>query len=1584
MLVTEYKIQLFNKFSPSLVTAVLQLIEKERNNQSINSGLISETLQSYVYMGVTLDTGAIPKSMPIKDSTAPTFQKKDDSEKVVIHSVKNTAIYKQQFEIEFVGQTKAWYERHSAQLLEVADVPEYLMKAEGWMTAEIDRCDRLMDKSTLDPLQLCLNQSLITDHLDIFRAQFEGLLANDKQDDLRRLYTLSFGTPDAELHFTTILKKYISTYGVEKINGIADDAKDDPKMYLTSIIEIYNQFTSVVQTSFKNDKAYVEALDKAFQEIINANRVVANDRRGKKTHELVAKYADTILKKTNRIADYSNQLTAKFNGLYGDDLLREYNQIWINFLLSSSVTNGIFRYLNRHWITRKLEEGSDNVRFIINMLVTEFKNQLFDKFSPSLVTAVLQLIEKERNNQSINSGLISETLQSYVYMGITLYTGVIPTSMPTKDNTAPTFKKKDDSEKVVIRSVKNTAIYKQEFEIEFLGQTKAWYERHSAQLLEIADVPEYLMKAEDWMTAEIDRCDRLMDKSTLDPLQLCLNQSLITDHLDIFRAQFEGLLANDKKDDLRRLYTLSLGTPDAELHFTTNLKKYISTYGVEKINGIADDAKDDPKMYLTSIIEIYNQFTSVVKTSFKNDKAYVEALDKAFQEIINANRVVANDRRGKKTHELVAKYADTILKKTNRIGDSCELDEKLKDIVTVFSVKNTAIYKQEFEIEFLGQTKAWYERHSAQLLEIADVPEYLMKAEDWMTAEIDRCDRLMDKSTLDPLQLCLNQSLITDHLDIFRAQFEGLLANDKQDDLRRLYTLSFGTPDAELHFTTILKKYISTYGVEKINGIADDAKDDPKMYLTSIIEIYNQFTSVVKTSFKNDKAYVEALDKAFQEIINANRVVANDRRGKKTHELVAKYADTILKKTNRIGDSCELDEKLKDIVTVFRYIEDKDSFLQFYSRSYARRLINDLSVGDDSEMSLINSMKAICGFDYTTKLMKMNKDMALSKSVSDEFKQSRLQQPAQPKKVDFSIHILTNGSWPYKQVYTLQVPKCMKSTMEDFSSFYIQKHSGRKLTFLFDQSKGEIQCNAFAKKHIFVCLTNQMAIIMQFNDKDSCTYGELKRALQSGDTELKAALLGFAKNDILLVDGATFKVNEGKEVTEETVYLLNTNFTNKKVKIDLTKGTAKVETNKGLQTMNASIESDRKLHLEAIIVRIMKARKEMRHQQLVSDVVGFVKKRFRPEIPHIKRSIDVLIEKGYIKRDANERDLIGDSCELDEKLKDIVTVFRYIEDKDSFLQFYSRFYARRLINDLSVGDDSEMSLINSMKAICGFDYTTKLMKMNKDMALSKSVSDEFKQSRLQQSAQPKKVDFSIHILTNGSWPYKQVYTLQVPKCMKSTMEDFSSFYIQKHSGRKLTFLFDQSKGEIQCNVFAKKHIFVCLTNQMAVIMQFNDKDSCTYGELKRALQSGDTELKAALLGFAKSDILLVDGATFKVNEGKEVTEETVYLLNTNFTNKKVKIDLTKGTAKVETNKGLQTMNASIESDRKLHLEAIIVRIMKARKEMRHQQLVSDVVGFVKKRFRPEIPHIKRSIDVLIEKGYIKRDANERDLYQYLA
>ena len=44
-----------------------------------------------------------------------------------------------------------------------------------------------------------------------------------------------------------------------------------------------------------------------------------------------------------------------------------------------------------------------------------------------------------------------------------------------------------------------------------------------------------------------------------------------------------------------------------------------------------------------------------------------------------------------------------------------------------------------------------------------------------------------------------------------------------------------------------------------------------------------------------------------------------------------------------------------------------------------------------------------------------------------------------------------------------------------------------------------------------------------------------------------------------------------------------------------------------------------------------------------------------------------------------------------------MTVFRYIEDKDVFQTFYSKFLARRLVNNSSASDDAEAQMIGRLK-----------------------------------------------------------------------------------------------------------------------------------------------------------------------------------------------------------------------------------------------------------------------------------------------
>jgi hypothetical protein len=58
-------------------------------------------------------------------------------------------------------------------------------------------------------------------------------------------------------------------------------------------------------------------------------------------------------------------------------------------------------------------------------------------------------------------------------------------------------------------------------------------------------------------------------------------------------------------------------------------------------------------------------------------------------------------------------------------------------------------------------------------------------------------------------------------------------------------------------------------------------------------------------------------------------------------------------------------------MVLFKYIEDKDVFQQFYTTKLSKRLIHGVSASDESEASMISKLKEACGFEYTNKLQRM-------------------------------------------------------------------------------------------------------------------------------------------------------------------------------------------------------------------------------------------------------------------------------------------------------------------------------------------------------------------------------------------------------------------------------------------------------------------------------------------------------------------------------------------------------------------------------------------------------------------------------------
>ena len=70
------------------------------------------------------------------------------------------------------------------------------------------------------------------------------------------------------------------------------------------------------------------------------------------------------------------------------------------------------------------------------------------------------------------------------------------------------------------------------------------------------------------------------------------------------------------------------------------------------------------------------------------------------------------------------------------------------------------------------------------------------------------------------------------------------------------------------------------------------------------------------------------------------------------------------------------------------------------------------------------------------------------------------------------------------------------------------------------------------------------------------------------------------------------------------------------------------------------------------------------------------------------------------------------------------------------------------------------------------------------------------------------------------------------------------------------------------------------------------------------------------------------------------------------------------------------------NDRHYIIDAAIVRIMKTRKTLTHNELIQE--SFAQLRFPIRSSDIKSRIESLIERDYLTRDESNREVYQYLA
>ena len=264
------------------------------------------------------------------------------------------------------------------------------------------------------------------------------------------------------------------------------------------------------------------------------------------------------------------------------------------------------------------------------------------------------------------------------------------------------------------------------------------------------------------------------------------------------------------------------------------------------------------------------------------------------------------------------------------------------------------------------------------------------------------------------------------------------------------------------------------------------------------------------------------------------------------------------------------------------------------------------------------------------------------------------------------------------------------------------------------------------------------------------------------------------------------------------------------------------------------------------------------------------------------------------------------------------------------------------------------------------------------------VSDEdlksgFREFLSSRGAESRAKTFSVMVLTAGSWPIapNQNADLIIPQDLLSHISLFSDFYGTKHSGRKLTWLFNLSRGELVMSVNNRRYEIQGLLFQLAVLLLFNDADSLSFDEILQGTRLSDSELRRICRSLVDTKIVLYTGVS------ADFSDKGVFRINDRYANKHVKIKIS-AALQAETPQEQEQTIKQVDDDRRLFLQAAVVRIMKARRALGHNQLVQEVIEQARNRFNPNVTTIKYCIEQLIDKQYLERDDIAKDRYRYIA
>lgn len=301
--------------------------------------------------------------------------------------------------------------------------------------------------------------------------------------------------------------------------------------YSSLCTTLYNYITS---GNFKNDRGPPES--DGIEGRKTPLYVNMGTERTKRPSDFNEKVSAPYLLLVRYFARHSAGILDKADALRDEALLRYYAEEWDRYVDGAGCVGRVFSHLNRFYVNPARCKGQKGVYPVSILALVQWKENLFlplQQKQMSLTSAVLKLIEAERNGAIIDQGLVKKVLDSFISLDL------------------------DDSD------LNKTCldIYEKQFEVPFLDATQKFYKQESESFLAANRLSDYLKEVEERLQEEEDRADAYLNPRTREALISKCRGLLICEHTGEMWERSQSLRTIE---DLQRMFSLLSLIPKGE------------------------------------------------------------------------------------------------------------------------------------------------------------------------------------------------------------------------------------------------------------------------------------------------------------------------------------------------------------------------------------------------------------------------------------------------------------------------------------------------------------------------------------------------------------------------------------------------------------------------------------------------------------------------------------------------------------------------------------------------------------------------------------------------------------------------------------------------------------------------------------------------------------------------------------------------------------------------------------------------------------------------------------------------------------